>query len=207
MFRKRSGWRFAGFAALASLAWISFAPQVEGQSGARPQYTPEGLLTLPVGFESWVFVGSNLGMAYKRDLPFNTAREVARSAERQVFHNVYINPEAYAHFAATQEFPDPTILVMEVFTASDKAPKDVLATGVFNGDRVGLEVAVKDTSRPGGQAAPWHYYVFMDPNGPPVLSPTASSNGDEFCQACHKAHASKDNVWVQFYPTLRKLLP
>ena len=48
-------------------------------------------------------------------MTLSDAREANRAQDGQLFHNVYINPEAYAHFAATKEFPDPTILVMEVF--------------------------------------------------------------------------------------------
>ena len=51
---------------LAALAWAVFTTRVEGQQGARPQYTADGkMLQLPAGFETWVFVGSNLGLAYK----------------------------------------------------------------------------------------------------------------------------------------------
>jgi hypothetical protein len=39
-----------------------------------------------------------------------------------------------------------------------------------------------------------------------VPQPSAPAHEDSDCYDCHKAHASKDNVWVQFYPTLRKLL-
>jgi hypothetical protein len=165
-----------------------------------------------VGFESWVFVGSNLGLGYRDDLKVTDAREAARAATTQFFHNVYINREAYAHFAATKEFPDPTILVMEVFLPADKQQQPVLASGVFNGERRGIEVAVKDSRRPTTQPAPtpdsWAYYIFMNPFDPqPVLRTTVAPDADGFCQACHKVHASKDNVWVQFYPTLRKLVP
>ena len=208
--RKRlRGWSLA---ALALLTCVTAVPAAFGQS-ARPQYTADGkMLLLPAGFENWVFVGSNLGMAYKKELPVTDTREAARASGPQLFHNVYINPEAYAHFAATREFPDPTVLVMEVFRAANRDEKGVLATGVFNGDRVGVEVAVKDTRRPPGHFSPttpqsaWAYYIFMNPFGPPVLHSTAPADQTNFCQACHKEHAGPDNVWVQFYPALRKHL-
>ena len=44
---------------LAALVWAGFTSRVESQQSARPQYTSQGELKLPVGFESWVFVGSN----------------------------------------------------------------------------------------------------------------------------------------------------
>lgn len=209
---KRRLFRSCVLVAIAGLC-CALAAKVVAQSGGRPQYTSAGLLRLPVGFEGWVFVGSNLGLSYDPNLPVTDARERARARADgdQLFHNVYIDPEAYAHFAATREFPDPTILVMEIFKADRKDPKDgVLTQGVFNGDRVGLEVAVKDTRRPVTQppvTTPWAYYTFQDPSGPPAPMRNAALPDGPFCQACHAKHASLDNVWVQFYPTLRKLLP
>lgn len=203
---------FRGYILSATVTFfcVAFAALSLAQSGGRPQYTSDGMLRLPVGFETWVFVGSNLGMSYDPNLRLTDARERARAraGQEQQFHNVYIDPEAYAHFAATKQFPDPTILVMEVFKADAKDPKDgVLSQGVFNGERVGLEVAVKDTRRPVTQppvTTPWAYYTFQDPTDTAPLQQTAMPDGP-VCQACHKQHASKDNVWVQFYPTLRKL--
>ena len=97
---------------LAACGLVTSIPQVRGQSSTAPQYTAAGELQTPSGFETWVFVGSNLGLGYKHDLAVTTALETAH-AEQPVFHNIYINPEAYAHFVATREFPDPTVLVME----------------------------------------------------------------------------------------------
>ena len=170
-----------------------------------PRYNVAHELLPPADFETWVFVGSNLGMAYRQSLSAMTATEAAR-ADEQRFHNIYINPEAYAHFLEKRGFPDPTILVMENFAAADKEPKGVLASGVFNGKRVGVEVAVKNSSRPDGSKTPWAYYVFTDPEDPSRVLPSAQAFPDNICESCHKQHASTDNVWVQFYPTLRKLL-
>ncbi len=93
------------------------------------------------------------GLAYKQGLQEATALVGVR-AEVARFHNAYITPEAYAHFLATREFPDPTILVMEIFAAADKEPKGVLAKGVFNGERVGIEVAMRNSRRPDGSKTP-----------------------------------------------------
>ncbi len=206
--RHNRGWsRAAALAGFAALPLIAFAPQVRGQSsGAAPQYTADGQLKLPVGFETWVFVGSNLGLAYKEELPANTKLEAARVNQQQ-FHNIYINPEAYAYFLANKEFPDKTVLVMDVFAAPDREPKDVLTAGFYNGKQTGLQVAVKNLHRPDGKTTPWAYYTLMNPFDPtPVMAPSAPAHDDSECYDCHKAHAGKDNVWVQFYPTLRKLI-
>jgi hypothetical protein len=205
---RRNWFRAAGLVGFAAFAAMALAPSVrsQGQPSPAPQYTPDGQLKVPQGFETWVFVGSNLGLAYKEELPANTALEAARVNQQQ-FHNIYINPEAYAHFLANKEFPDKTVLVMDVFAAPDREPKNVLTAGFYNGKQIGLQVAVKNLHRPDGKTTPWAYYTLMNPFDPsPVMAPSAPAHDDAECFDCHKAHASKDNVWVQFYPTLRKLI-
>jgi hypothetical protein len=191
----------AGAAALCfTLAALS--PQARAQLADEPRYTPSGELVLPNGFETWVFVGSNLGLSYTPDAAAAAAAPPPR-AGRQQFHNVSINKAAYDYFLANGRFPDRTVLVMQVFEAADKEPKGVLASGVFNGRRVGLEVAVKNASRPDGKTTPWAYYNFTDPSDRSKALPSAAAFPDQACANCHQLHASIDNVWVQFYPALR----
>lgn len=207
--RDKSLFRAAAIAGLATLAAIVLAPPVQSQSppGNGPQYTADGKqLKLPVGFETWVFVGSNLGLAYKGELAASTPAEAAR-ANQQQFHNIYINPEAYASFVANKEFPDKTVLVMDVYSAPARERQDILTAGFYNGKQIGLQIAVKNLHRPDGGTKPWAYYTLMDPFDPnAVMQASAEPHSDPECFACHAKHADKDNVWVQFYPPLRKLL-
>ena len=115
------------------------------------------------------------------------------------FHNVYINPEAYAHYLQTGEFPDKTVLVMDVYKAEDKEPKNIVLGGHFAGAHRSVEVAVKNSNRPDGSITAWAYYAFLNPAKPT----TAKAFKDATCYECHKKHADDDNVWVQFYPILR----
>jgi hypothetical protein len=204
--RRKSWFRAAAFVGLATLGWITLTSRADSQSTKAPQYNDKGELLTPSGFETWVFVGSNLGLGYKTELALTTAKENAH-ADAQVYHNIYINPEAYAHFMATHEFPDRTVLVMEVFTAADKEPKGVVTKGTFDGDRVGLQVAVKDSHSPHKNPRNWAYYIPQDVQDPahPLLA-SSPAFPDAACESCHHAHASLDDVWVQFYPTLRKLI-
>jgi hypothetical protein len=172
------------------------------ESFDEPQYAPGGALLLPKGFDTWVFVGSNLGLSYTPDAAAAASAPPPR-APRQQFHNVSINKAAYDYFLANGRFPERTVLVMQVFDAADKEPKGILASGVFNGRRVGLEVAVKDASRPDGKTTPWAYYNFTDPSDRSKVLASATAYPDEVCANCHQRHAGIDNVWVQFYPALR----
>ncbi len=183
-------------------ALAASGPSARSQGADEPQYTAGGDLILPKGFETWVFVGSNLGLSYTPDAAAAASAPPPR-APRQQFHNVAINKAAYDYFLANGRFPDRTVLVMQVFEAADKEPRNVLASGVFNGRRVGLEVAVKNTSRPDDKATPWAYYNFTDPSDRTKSLASAPAFPDESCANCHQRHASIDNVWVQFYPALR----
>jgi len=191
----------AGATAL-SFALAALGPPAQSQSADEPRYAPGGDLLLPNGFDTWVFVGSNLGLSYTPDAAAAASAPPPR-APRQQFHNVSINKAAYDYFLANGQFPERTVLVMQVFEAADKEPRGVLASGVFNGRRVGLEVAVKNTSRPDGKTTPWAYYNFTDPSDRSKVVASAAAFRDEVCANCHQRHASIDNVWVQFYPALR----
>jgi len=138
------------------LALAALGPAARSQSSDEPRYTPSGDLILPSGFETWVFVGSNLGLSYPPDAAAAASAPPPR-APRQQFHNVSINKAADDYFVADGQFPERTVLVMQVFEAAEKEPKDVLASGFFNGRRVALEVAVKNTPRPDGKTTPWAY--------------------------------------------------
>ena len=93
------------------------------------------------------------------------------------------------------------MLIMEVYSAGTKDPKGFLSAGKFEEKRVGFEMAVKDSRRPGG-GVPWAYYDFkLDTKLRP--SGTAKAKPDGKCYDCHLKHAGDDNVWVQFYPVLR----
>jgi hypothetical protein len=190
--------------ALTALCFASagLGPAARSQNADDPQYTPSGDLVLPSGFETWVFVGSNLGLSYTTDAAAAAAAPPPR-APRQQFHNVSINRAAYDYFVANGRFPERTVLVMQVFEAANKEPSDVLASGVFNGRRIGLEVAVKNASRPDGKMTPWAYYNFTDPSDRNKVAASATAFPDQICANCHQRHASIDNVWVQFYPALR----
>jgi hypothetical protein len=102
--------------------------------------------------------------------------------------------------------PFRTVLVMQKFAAADKEPRGIVSAGVFDGDQVGLEVAVKNLPRPDRSNTAWAYYDLTDPTDPSKVRASAPVFPDDMCESCHKQHASRDNVWVQFYPTLRRLI-
>ena len=132
-------------AALWSILFIAVADAAE--LPRSPAYDVGGRLLLPDNYENWIFVGSNLGLEYLPNAVAMTAVESQR-AESRVFHNIYIDPAAYAAFIQTGAFPDPTVFVMENYQTEAKDPGGVLNEGVFNGELVRVEAAVKDSQRP-----------------------------------------------------------
>jgi hypothetical protein len=114
------------------------------------------------------------------------------------FHNVYLEPGAFERYETTGAFEEGTMLAMVVHEPARHAEPN--RRGWFEGDRVGLEVAVKDTRRFEGG---WAYFDFTGGGGD--LRPAAWPFPPAACAACHAAHAANDNVFVQFYPVLREL--
>src|SRR5437660_452799 len=105
---RRCGLITAAAAVCFSLAASS--PQAQAQLADEPRYAPSGELLLPSGFETWVFVGSNLGLSYTPDAAAAAGAPPPR-APRQQFHNVSIDKAAYDYFLANNRFPDRTFRV------------------------------------------------------------------------------------------------
>jgi hypothetical protein len=197
--------------AAAGLTLASKGTEGPQPSASAPRYNSSAELLRPEGYRTWVFVGADLGLDYSQrndqsvDYPKN--KDEMAEDEPRPFHNVYIDRAAYDHYARTGEFPDKSMLVLELFESRRKEPRHIVTRGQFEGNRVALEVAVKDVSRPDGSTTPWAYYDFTGKPGPSgrEVRESARAKPDASCYDCHKKHADVDNVWVQFYPTLRDL--
>jgi hypothetical protein len=150
----------------------------------EPRYVEEKQLVLPEGYQNWVFVGASLGLSYS---------EPARETGPGLFHHVYLQPEAFAHYQRTGQFPEKTMLVMELHRPEQKV--SINKGGYFQGDRVGIEVAVKDREK---FEEGWAYFDFA--NGRRKQARAFPKNS---CFSCHQQHGADDNVFTQFYPVLR----
>ena len=72
---------------------------------APTTFTEDGALLRPQGVERWLLAGASLGLGYG-DSPEGPAGGPGR------FHNVYLEPGAYATFRRTGTFPQGTMLAM-----------------------------------------------------------------------------------------------
>jgi hypothetical protein len=174
--------RLVTAATLALLACLGGGAGADG-SGNDPSYDTSGALRLPSGYREWVFVGASLGLSYAEGGPPDGPGS---------FHHTYLRPESYEEFRRTGRFPDKTVLVLELYQAAQKAAPS--RHGLFQGQRLAVEAAVKDAAR---FSEGWAYFSFADG------SPTARPFPRPACFNCHREHAATDNVFVQFYPVLR----
>jgi len=158
------------------------------QNKPQPRYSEDKQLMFPEDYHSWVFVGASIGLGYT---------ESARDAGPGACHQVYIQREAYDDYQRTGKFPEKTMLVMEVYKPEQKV--SINKQGYFEGDRAGIEVALKDHDK---FEEGWAYFDFG--NGRKRSSSAFPKNS---CWSCHNQHGADDNVFTQFYPVLRELKP
>ena len=153
-----------------------------------PRYAADSLIR-PAGTERWVLAGASIGLGYSQP-----SGAQAAGGTGGLFHNVYIEPTAYEHFVQTGRFREGTMMAMTLYEPGQKVHPS--KQGFFEGNFLALEVSLKDSKRyPGG----WAYFNFN--KGAPESRALALPR--EGCQSCHAQNAADDNVFVQFYPTLR----
>ena len=107
--------------------WMNLATAAPAEEKSRVEFTSDGKLKQPEGYREWIYIGTPL-----------TPNELNNGEARfNEFHNVYIDPESFAHFQKTGQFRDGTIIIKElVRVGSKEAPS---GRGYFMGDFAGLE--------------------------------------------------------------------
>ncbi len=156
-----------------------------------PRFTANGSLEKPVGWETWVMVGSSTGLSY------TAAPPPPAGAAPGMFHNVYVQPWAYQVFLKDHAFPESTMFVLSFYEASRKSTP--ARAGFYEGDQLGaIEVHLKQR---GIDKTGWAFFAFGDSAGTGAKLPASAP-----CYSCHATEAAHDNVFTQFYPPLRQRL-
>lgn len=156
------------------------------------EYTPEGKLKRPpVSFRKWVYVGTPVTPNDMND----------GKATFPEFHNVYMDPDSFAHFEKTGEYRDGTVLVKELVSVGTKEASS--GNGYFQGEYTGLEASVKDAKRYPNDPGHWGFYSFGHSY---PLKDVSAKNGVKDCNNCHEEHAT-NFVYSQHYPVLRAADP
>ena len=169
---------------LALPACFGIWMQTEQPAGPdEPRYTAKGRMLKPADYRQWVWLSSGLGMSYRAGSTAN---------DDPSFDNVFASPKSYRAFMQTGEWPDKTVLVLESRGSVSRA--SINQSGHFQGELMGMEVHVKDTSRfPGG----WAFFGFDTKAHTGTLFPTGAN-----CYSCHERSGAVDTTFAQFYPTL-----
>jgi|SRR5581483_3733674 len=149
----------------------------------EPRYTAKNQMAKPANYREWVWLSSGFGMSY---------REGSNIAGDPPFDNVFVSPAAYRSFMQTGEWPDKTVMVLEVRESVSRA--SINKGGHFQGGQIGMEVHVKDSNRFPGK---WAFFGFDGKSETGTLIPTSAS-----CYSCHEQNGAVDTTFVQFYPTL-----
>jgi hypothetical protein len=121
------------------------------------------------------------------------------------FHHVYVNPDAFAVYQRTGEFPDGTVITKELVLLQKGDYKDgsknaPSGRGFFAGEYQGMDVMVKDSKRY-KQTNGWGFFNFG--HSAPPYNGFAKAAPAGSCADCHTANAGKDMVLKTYYPILR----
>ena len=88
-------------------------PQANAQDVAMARYTDDGEVIQPVGWRSWIYVGT----------PFTPNALNGGEAAFPEFHNVYVEPGAFAAYSQTGEWPEGTQIAKELVLVREGCPR------------------------------------------------------------------------------------
>jgi len=183
----------------AGVAVVAMAAPTIGQADEikAASFLANGEVEQPTNWRKWTFVGT----------PLTPNALNGGKAPFPEFHNVYVEPSAFAHFEKTGVWPNGTQIAKELVMIrqndnnADGSTNEVSGVGYFQGEFTGLELAVKDTDRFPNEPGGWVYFSFG--HDKPPYAKSASAFPTESCNACHQASAETDFVFSQFYPVIR----
>ena len=186
-----------------SLALIISANAESHESGSLATYNDAGELIRIDGWREWVHIGAVVTPNALND----------GAAPFPEYHVVYMDPDSWAHYKATGEFRDGTVIAKELSMLYSEDPEEdgstyqVSGRGFFQGGAFsGLEYAIKDSERYADEPGYWAY--FSSGHAPGVEYPaTLAAQPAESCNACHESSAGDDWVFSQFYPILSSAKP
>jgi Cytochrome P460 len=151
--------------------------------------TSDGKLRKPADLDSWIFLGTSLGMGYNPG-SFNAERPGQ-------FQVVLMEPNAYRHFVKHRSYAPGSMLLLS-FYDTDQQKRSINQSGFTQADLTNYEIHVIDPAR--GQDGRTFYAFDANATEGIALPP---GNG---CVRCHVDHGAFDGTFAQFYPTLRPFI-
>lgn len=155
-----------------------------------PRYEESGNLIRPADLDTWVFLGSSLGMGYNQNAKFDPDSP-------GFLQVVLMEPAAYEAFGETGAFADGSMLALMFYNPSKRLSLN--RAGFVQGDLAQYEIHVRDRTRfKDGRA----FYVFQPGDQSASIIPPGND-----CVKCHNEEGAFDGVFAQFYPTIRHRIP
>jgi hypothetical protein len=185
--------RIAALLALAGAAVVALAQQTSPPAADAlqiAQLTSKGKLQKPADLDSWVFLGTSLGMGYNPG-SFNADRPGQ-------FQVVLMEPNAYRHFVKNGSYAPGSMFLLSFYN-SDQQKRSINQNGFTQADLTNYEIHLIDPTRGEDGRA---FFVFdpKDTEGDPL---PAGNN----CVRCHVKHGAFQGTFAQFYPALRPMIP
>lgn len=188
----RSLLRIAVLLALAGGTVVALGAEQASQSAAQPlqiaRLTAAGKLQKPADLESWIFLGTSLGMGYNPG-SFNADHPGQ-------FQVVLMEPNAYRHFVKSGSYAQGSMFLLSFYN-SDQRKRSINQNGFTQADLTNYEIHVIDPAREGHA-----FYVFDANDAEGQLVPAGNA-----CVRCHVDHGAFEGTFAQFYPTLRPFIP
>lgn len=155
-----------------------------------PEWNAQGELVLPRGYHEWVFLGS----------PLTPNALNGGAAAFPEYHNVYVQPQAYAAYRGTGAWPEGTIMLKELQLTRPAAHPDgssleASGRGYFPAELHGIDISVKDRTR-FSDTDGWGFFNFGH-HAPPYAR-SATAQPADACAGCHMANATA-MVFSKFY--------
>jgi hypothetical protein len=187
--------RVATLTALAAGA-LAVALAALGQQAPRPtakplqiaRLTPAGNLQKPADLQSWIFLGTSLGMGYNPG-SFNAEHPGQ-------FQVVLMEPNAYRHFVKHGSYAHGSMFLLSFYN-TDRQARSINQNGFTQADLTNYEIHVIDPAREGHA-----FYMFDANDAEGELVPPGNA-----CVRCHVDHGAFEGTFAQFYPTLRPFIP
>jgi cytochrome P460 len=183
----------AALVALTAGAVVALAQQAQ-EPAAKPlqiaKVNSNGKLQKPADLDSWVFLGTSLGMGYNPG-SFNAEHPGQ-------FQVVLMEPNAYRHFVKNGSYAPGSMFLLSFYN-TDQHKRSINQNGFTQADLSNYEIHVIDPSR-GADGRTFFVFDANDMEGAPL---PAGNN----CVNCHTRHGAFQGTFAQFYPTLRPLIP
>ena len=185
--------------ALRIVALLAAAGSILGLAVAAPEpkslnvarLTPAGNMQKPADLDSWVFLGTSLGMGYNPG-SFNASRPGQ-------FQVVLMEPNAYRYLVQNKSYAPGSMLLLSFYDA-DTRQRSVKQNGFTQAELTNFEIHLIDPAKGGADGRAFYTFA-ADAREGDLLPP---GNG---CVRCHLKHGAFQGSFAQFYPTIRPLIP